>query len=332
MYGTRHQPGGLAASTSASSSRSSASPVPGTPTKATSSARARRTPARSCGTTPTWPTRSRRRSRRRWASGPISMPKPTARPRCLRRSTSERRALPAGGRSASTGPGRPRQCCITQDRIRPERGRTGRRPARRPRVGGPHDLSAPAHHQPADPRPARRCAVPARCPGRGGRHGCSTDSSEVGLIDDATFARAWVSSRHHGRGLAGRAPQRRASAARRRCRDDRRGRRRPRPGHRGADRAGARPASAGLGRRCPPRPGRPTAAAAGVARPQGLSRRAGLPRGPGGADGPWQSDRGSRRRWRARHDRRARHHPPRRSVVIKGLSVRTRLDPPQGRI
>ncbi len=28
---------------------------------------------------------------------------------------------------------------------------------------------------------------------------------EVGLIDDATFARAWVTSRHHGRGLAGRA-------------------------------------------------------------------------------------------------------------------------------
>lgn len=27
---------------------------------------------------------------------------------------------------------------------------------------------------------------------------------EVGLIDDAAFARAWVSSRHHGRGLAGR--------------------------------------------------------------------------------------------------------------------------------
>ena len=28
---------------------------------------------------------------------------------------------------------------------------------------------------------------------------------EVGLIDDAAFARAWVSSRHHGRGLAKRA-------------------------------------------------------------------------------------------------------------------------------
>jgi regulatory protein len=28
---------------------------------------------------------------------------------------------------------------------------------------------------------------------------------EVGLIDDAAFARAWVSSRHHGRGLASRA-------------------------------------------------------------------------------------------------------------------------------
>jgi regulatory protein len=29
--------------------------------------------------------------------------------------------------------------------------------------------------------------------------------AEVRLIDDATFARAWVESRHHGRGLAGRA-------------------------------------------------------------------------------------------------------------------------------
>jgi regulatory protein len=28
---------------------------------------------------------------------------------------------------------------------------------------------------------------------------------EVGIIDDTAFARAWVSSRHHGRGLAGRA-------------------------------------------------------------------------------------------------------------------------------
>jgi regulatory protein len=29
--------------------------------------------------------------------------------------------------------------------------------------------------------------------------------AEVGLIDDATFAKAWVESRHYGRGLAGRA-------------------------------------------------------------------------------------------------------------------------------
>jgi regulatory protein len=29
--------------------------------------------------------------------------------------------------------------------------------------------------------------------------------TDVGLIDDAAFARAWVESRHHGRGLAGRA-------------------------------------------------------------------------------------------------------------------------------
>ena len=35
--------------------------------------------------------------------------------------------------------------------------------------------------------------------------------AEVKLIDDATFARAWVESRHHGRGLAGRALRRRAA-------------------------------------------------------------------------------------------------------------------------
>jgi regulatory protein len=29
--------------------------------------------------------------------------------------------------------------------------------------------------------------------------------SDVGIIDDAAFARAWVTSRHHGKGLAGRA-------------------------------------------------------------------------------------------------------------------------------
>ena len=29
--------------------------------------------------------------------------------------------------------------------------------------------------------------------------------ADVGLIDDAAFARAWVESRHHGRGLSGRA-------------------------------------------------------------------------------------------------------------------------------
>lgn len=32
-----------------------------------------------------------------------------------------------------------------------------------------------------------------------------TRFAEVGLIDDAMFARAWVESRHHSRGLAGRA-------------------------------------------------------------------------------------------------------------------------------
>jgi regulatory protein len=41
--------------------------------------------------------------------------------------------------------------------------------------------------------------------------------TDVGLIDDAAFARAWVESRHHGRGLSGRAL---ASELRRRGVDD----------------------------------------------------------------------------------------------------------------
>jgi regulatory protein len=41
-------------------------------------------------------------------------------------------------------------------------------------------------------------------PGEAARHVLSR-FEEVGLIDDAVFANAWVESRHHGRGLAGRA-------------------------------------------------------------------------------------------------------------------------------
>ena len=34
---------------------------------------------------------------------------------------------------------------------------------------------------------------------------CSSRFTGAGLIDDAAFARSWVESRHHGRGLSGRA-------------------------------------------------------------------------------------------------------------------------------
>lgn len=63
-----------------SSRASSASPAPGTPTRATSSVRARRTPASSCWRTPTSGTRSRRRSRRSSASGRTSPPSPPTSP------------------------------------------------------------------------------------------------------------------------------------------------------------------------------------------------------------------------------------------------------------
>ncbi len=40
--------------------------------------------------------------------------------------------------------------------------------------------------------------------------------TDVGLIDDAAFARAWVESRHHGQGLSARALSAELPAARRR--------------------------------------------------------------------------------------------------------------------
>ncbi len=49
--------------------------------EATSSARARRTRATSCATTPIWPTRSRRRSRRSWASASVPRSPPPSRAR-----------------------------------------------------------------------------------------------------------------------------------------------------------------------------------------------------------------------------------------------------------
>ena len=72
VYGAGHQPRGFADRRRRRAGASSASPAPGTPTRATSSARARRTSATSCATTPTSPTRSRSGSRRSSASAPGS--------------------------------------------------------------------------------------------------------------------------------------------------------------------------------------------------------------------------------------------------------------------
>ena len=58
-------------------------------------------------------------------------------------------------------------------------------------------------------RPGRGRSSPTRCASGASptrrRTRCSAGFDDVGLIDDAAFARAWVESRHYSRGLAGRA-------------------------------------------------------------------------------------------------------------------------------
>ncbi len=58
-------------------------------------------------------------------------------------------------------------------------------------------------------RPRTRAELAASLAKRGVPEDVAADVldryDEVGIIDDQAFARAWVSSRHHGRGLAGRA-------------------------------------------------------------------------------------------------------------------------------
>ena len=113
--------------------------------------------------------------------------------------------------------------------------------------------------------------------------------AEVGLIDDAAFARAWVESRHHGRGLA-----RKALAAELRQRGVADGEVRSAVGLLGpqdelatAQRLVAKRVAASRGK---PMPG-PGPPAHGHAGPEGLSGRA---RRPGGARG---AGTGSGGRW-----------------------------------
>ena len=78
-------------------------------------------------------------------------------------------------------------------------------PGRRPGVGGPQDPARPADRPGPQPHGAGRQAAPSAT--------CPTTSptrlldrfEEVGLVDDAAFARAWVAQRQPGKGLARRA-------------------------------------------------------------------------------------------------------------------------------
>jgi len=91
-------------------------------------------------------------------------------------------------------------------------GRAGEPGARDDRAGGPRDPADLAREiclKQLAVRPRTR----AELAGALRRRGIADDVAasvldrydEVGMIDDAAFARAWVSSRHHGRGLARRA-------------------------------------------------------------------------------------------------------------------------------
>jgi regulatory protein len=110
------------------------------------------------------------------------------------------------------------------------RGRTGRgwdaappRPPREPRQPGRDDRQIGDVKEPSDPgarareiclrllavRPRTRSELATALRQRGIEEGVAAEVlaryAEVGMIDDRAFARAWVSSRHHGRGLARRA-------------------------------------------------------------------------------------------------------------------------------
>jgi RecA/RadA recombinase len=118
---------------------------PGTPTTVISSVRARRTYAASCVTTPTWRTRSRRRSKRSWASAPswTRWGRPSS--RCQRLSTSD--------------------CRDSKRRAAAARGWRTARPARRPGVGRARHLPSAAHRSATDSSRAGDSVASQECAG-----------------------------------------------------------------------------------------------------------------------------------------------------------------------
>src|SRR3954452_2178052 len=147
--------------------------------------------------------RSRRRSRRSWASAPRSTRRPS--PRLPSTSEVAVSDLSSGSRR---GPG-------------------ARRVSRRPAADGdpliPDAVPGPVEDDLGDPESVARAICLRALTGAPRprqqlaelweRRGVRQDAAitvldrfgEVGLIDDAAFARAWVSSRQAGRGLARRA-------------------------------------------------------------------------------------------------------------------------------
>ena len=149
-----------------------------------------------------------------------------------------------------------------------------------PEARGQADLPAAAGARAQDQGAAgrRQCAA-AACRPKPPRSS-SRRFTDVGLIDDAAFARAWVESRHHSRGLSKRSlsaelgrhgvPERR----------DPRGGRRARPRAGGRDRQATGRAEAGRLPRSAT--GDPRQAGGGHAGQEGLPARPGLPADQGG--------------------------------------------------
>ena len=113
-------------------------------------------------------------------------------------------ALRAGGssfgrraRPAAAGQG------LTQDRS------PGREPGRPEREADPVDVAREICLHQLEHAPRTRAELAAVLTRRGVEEEVAEQVlgrlSEVGMIDDALFAQMWVSSRHRGRGLAGRA-------------------------------------------------------------------------------------------------------------------------------
>ncbi|MCG5472291.1 recombination regulator RecX [Micromonospora sp. LAH09] len=118
------------------------------------------------------------------------------------------------GRRARTGRGwdaSPPRTGDASDSPRPRRGRQAEPPADKP-PAPPRDESEVAREiclRQLAVRPRTRAELAGALAKRGISEQVSAEVldryDEVGIIDDAAFARAWVSSRHTGRGLARRA-------------------------------------------------------------------------------------------------------------------------------